>query len=147
MREAELTPELVVAMLEGLQDKKKGLEGFYERWDDDFPNSRTVRSQYREIIDLLEDLVDTGIGTTADHAAAELLIAAGEVRELATDRRATVPPPCGLTGGESHKRAPTGGRWPPPGLWRYSASERSATRYSALPDESSPVLSGVTGSR
>lgn len=64
MREAELTSELVVAMLEGLQDKKKSLDGFYEHWDDDFPSSRTVRSQYREIIDLLEDLVGSDLDAT-----------------------------------------------------------------------------------
>ena len=43
MREAELTSELLIAMVAGLQDKKTSLNSFYEKWDE---RSRT-NDQFR----------------------------------------------------------------------------------------------------
>lgn len=53
MREAELTSELVVAMLDGLQDKKKSLDGFYKRWDDRFSFANKATARFRDVIAIL----------------------------------------------------------------------------------------------
>ena len=54
MKEAELTSELLVAMAAGLQDKKKSLDSFYERWDDRFPYKRKSIARFQDVMDLLE---------------------------------------------------------------------------------------------
>jgi hypothetical protein len=50
MGEAELTSELIVAMLAGLQDKKKSLESYYKRYDDTFSKSRKLRKKFESCI-------------------------------------------------------------------------------------------------
>jgi len=47
MTEAELVSELLVAMLDGLQDKKKSLEKFYEKYDDQFPQRRQLENRFK----------------------------------------------------------------------------------------------------
>ena len=54
MAEAELTSELVIAMLDGLQDGKKSVRQFYERYDDQFPHGARVRRRFGRVIDELE---------------------------------------------------------------------------------------------
>jgi len=54
MREAELTSELLVAMVVGLQDKKASLDDFYEKWDDRFPYKAKAVARFRDIVDLIE---------------------------------------------------------------------------------------------
>jgi hypothetical protein len=53
MKEAELTSELIVAMIDGLQDKKKSLNNFYRDWDEDFPYEKKAVTQFQETIDLI----------------------------------------------------------------------------------------------
>ncbi len=50
MGEAELTSELVVAMLDGLQDKKKSLERFYRDYDDSFREAKRIRNEFEACI-------------------------------------------------------------------------------------------------
>jgi hypothetical protein len=50
MGEAELTSELIVAMMAGLQDKKKSLEGYYEKYDDSFPNRRQLKKVFENTV-------------------------------------------------------------------------------------------------
>ena len=57
MREAELTSELLIGMLEGLQDKKKSIDRYYETWDETFPKKNLATTRFREMIDVLEELV------------------------------------------------------------------------------------------
>lgn len=54
MKEAELTSELLVAMTSGLQDKKKSLDKFYEKWDDRFPYKKASRVRFSDVIDLID---------------------------------------------------------------------------------------------
>jgi len=70
MREAELTSELLVAMIDGLQDKKKSLNVFYERWDDNFPKQNSASRQFRQIIDLIEEVFGNLLGDTNFHRPA-----------------------------------------------------------------------------
>jgi hypothetical protein len=57
MLEVELTSELVVAQLAGLQDKKSSLNRFYGNFDEEFPGQRGLESRFRANIDALEDAV------------------------------------------------------------------------------------------
>jgi hypothetical protein len=54
MREAELTSELLVAMADGLQDKKKSLDAFYDRWEDRYPYKQKSVARFQDIIDLID---------------------------------------------------------------------------------------------
>ena len=51
MQEAELTSELIVAMLAGMQDKKKTISTFYERYDDSFPEKDRINKEFTKTID------------------------------------------------------------------------------------------------
>jgi len=54
MKEAELTSELLVAMAAGLQDKKKSLDKFYDKWDDRFPYKEKSIDRFFDVVDLIE---------------------------------------------------------------------------------------------
>lgn len=56
MREAELTSEILIGMLQGLQDKKTSLDKYYRDWDETFPKKSLAESRFRETIDLIETL-------------------------------------------------------------------------------------------
>lgn len=51
MDEVELTSELMIAQMAGLQDKKKSVDTFYRRHDEDFPDREKVEGRFRSIID------------------------------------------------------------------------------------------------
>jgi len=53
MGEAELTSELVVAMLHGLQDGKNVLDNYYKQYDDVFTQKEIMVKRFREMIDLI----------------------------------------------------------------------------------------------
>lgn len=57
MKEAELTSELLVGMAAGLQDKKKSLDTYYQKWDDRFPYKQKSVDRFQDVIDLLENHV------------------------------------------------------------------------------------------
>jgi Protein of unknown function DUF262 len=70
MREVELTSELVIGMLEGLQDKKKTIDRFYKSWDDTFPKEDLARNQFRAVVDSIEDLLGPTLQDTIFHRPA-----------------------------------------------------------------------------
>lgn len=53
MQEVELTSELMIAELDGLQDKKKSIDIFYRRFDERFPERSETESKFREVIDAI----------------------------------------------------------------------------------------------
>lgn len=64
MGEAELTSELAIAMLDGLQQGKTSIRAFYKKYDERFPEANRIEREFNAIIDLLsetfkEDLKDT----------------------------------------------------------------------------------------
>jgi hypothetical protein len=65
MGEAELTSELVVAMLDGLQDKKKSLEQFYREYDDSFPQGKKLRSQFEACIRTIQAIFGADLAESA----------------------------------------------------------------------------------
>ncbi len=57
MADAELVSELVVSMLDGIRmTKEKDLKIFYERYDDDFPQSSKIKKEFDETIDIIGNI-------------------------------------------------------------------------------------------
>jgi hypothetical protein len=54
MLEVELTSELMIAQIAGLQDKKKSIGGFYKEFDHEFPLRAQVESQFRSALDMID---------------------------------------------------------------------------------------------
>lgn len=53
MAEADLTSEIVVAMLTGIQNKRGKIEELYSKHEDSFPSSDSVRSEFKRVIDTI----------------------------------------------------------------------------------------------
>jgi hypothetical protein len=50
MQEAELTSELIIAMIDGMQDKKGSIDDFYENFEDSFPGEARVRQRFGRVL-------------------------------------------------------------------------------------------------
>lgn len=64
MLEVELTSELLIAQMDGMQDKKSSIDSFYAKNDDVFPSAKKFVDQFKEVIDTIgetfgEKLKDT----------------------------------------------------------------------------------------
>ena len=57
MQEVELTSELIIALLNGLQDKKKSIDSYYKRFDENFADRPQIERKFRATIDALNDSV------------------------------------------------------------------------------------------
>jgi hypothetical protein len=55
MSEVELSSELMILMLDGIQDKKKSIDAFYERYDEEFPDQERIGQRFRATIDVLTE--------------------------------------------------------------------------------------------
>jgi hypothetical protein len=55
MLEVELTSELLIAQTAGMQDKKKSIDDFYEKYDDSFPARRRIEKRFEEVIDVVNE--------------------------------------------------------------------------------------------
>jgi len=67
MQEAEFTSELIIAMIDGLQDKKKSIGGFYSQFDESFPEQRRVESRFCATMDAIQSSVGDVLGETDFH--------------------------------------------------------------------------------
>jgi hypothetical protein len=67
MTEAELASELLVAMLAGLQDKKKSIESFYKKYDEEFPKGTELEKQFRSCIKLIEKIMGPELARSSFH--------------------------------------------------------------------------------
>jgi hypothetical protein len=65
MAEAELTSELLVALIDGLQDKKKSLDSFYLRFEDRFPAQRIVENKFERTLSWLDENIRESIRGTS----------------------------------------------------------------------------------
>ena len=65
MAEAELTSELLVGMIAGLQDKKTSLDKYYEQYEDSFPNRKKMESRFEQVITWLDANVGHILKSTA----------------------------------------------------------------------------------
>lgn len=64
MQEVELTSELMIAIISGIQDKKKSIDSFYERFDDEFPNRADNEEKFRAVIDAINEGVGEDLSAT-----------------------------------------------------------------------------------
>jgi len=53
MLEVELTSELMILQLDGLQDKKGSIDDFYADYDEEFSDEKTVEKRFRAVIDAI----------------------------------------------------------------------------------------------
>jgi hypothetical protein len=64
MLEVELTSELVIIGINGIQDKKKSIDTFYERYDEDFPDNVQSQGRFRATIDIINQASPEGLIST-----------------------------------------------------------------------------------
>lgn len=64
MIEVEFTSELLIALIDGLQDKKKSIDKFYEKYDEEFPERRSIERKFRIVIDEINDVFPEGLSDT-----------------------------------------------------------------------------------
>jgi hypothetical protein len=61
MSEVELVSELMILELDGLQDKKRSIDGFYEKYDQQFSERRKVEERFRSVIDVISEALSDDI--------------------------------------------------------------------------------------
>lgn len=64
MLEAEFVSEVFIAFLEGMQDKKKSIDSFYDRHDEEFREQTRVEKRFREVVDDLEESLGEALAST-----------------------------------------------------------------------------------
>ena len=64
MQEVELTSELTILGLDGTQDKKKSVNSFYDRYDDNYPGRAKSETRFRSVIDSINDANPSGLAQT-----------------------------------------------------------------------------------
>lgn len=65
MLEAEFVSELLIAFLAGMQDKKKSINDFYEKYDDEFKQQTVMDKRFREVVDEVNEAFTDGLQDTA----------------------------------------------------------------------------------
>ena len=63
MAEAELTSELLIALMAGLQDKKKSVNKYYENYEDSFADAKATKKRFEGMM----SWIDTNVGTILKH--------------------------------------------------------------------------------
>lgn len=64
MLEVELTSELMIAQEYGMQDKKKSIDEFYAKHDEDYPHKARNENRFRSVIDEIGELFSDGLTET-----------------------------------------------------------------------------------
>ena len=64
MSEVKITSELIILMLDGIQDKKKSIEAFYKRYDEEFSEREKIEQRFRSTIDALTEAVGEELNKT-----------------------------------------------------------------------------------
>ena len=72
MREVELTSELMIALIAGMQDKKKSVDSYYSRFDEIFVDRKKIESRFRKVIDEINDIFEFEFDKTEFKNAAVL---------------------------------------------------------------------------
>jgi hypothetical protein len=67
MQEAELTSELMIAQIAGMQDKKKSINGYYKEFDDEFPGRDVIFKRFRLTIEAISESCAEVLSKTAFH--------------------------------------------------------------------------------
>lgn len=64
MLEAEFISEILIAFLTGMQDKKKSIDAFYEKYDEEFKQQNLMEKRLREVTDAINDAFGDGLKAT-----------------------------------------------------------------------------------
>lgn len=62
MLEVELTSELVIAGMSGMQDKKKSIDEFYEEREDSYPSMKIDKQRFENVMEELSESFPGGLG-------------------------------------------------------------------------------------
>lgn len=65
MLEVEFVSELLILQMAGLQDKKKSINDFYDRLDEDWPERETQEARFRAVMDSIVSIFGNDITGTA----------------------------------------------------------------------------------
>lgn len=60
MKDAELSAELLIAMVDGIQDKAR-ITGYFKQWDDDLPSRITHEKHFRATMDTIGAIFSDGL--------------------------------------------------------------------------------------
>lgn len=64
MLEVEFVSEVMIAQLAGMQDKKKSIDTFYERFDEKFAMRTKTARQFRDVADQIDEAFPDGLSAT-----------------------------------------------------------------------------------
>jgi hypothetical protein len=64
MLEVELTSELMIAQIDGMQDKKKSIDQFYRKYDENYIDRGLHETRFRSVIDSINDAFDSSLSET-----------------------------------------------------------------------------------
>lgn len=64
MLEVELVSELSIAQIDGMQDKKKSIDEFYTKFEEEYDDRKKNEGRFREVIDDISETFKDGIGQT-----------------------------------------------------------------------------------
>jgi len=64
MLEVELTSELIIAQITGMQDKKKSIDQYYRIYDESYPKRETHEENFRSVIDTINEAFDGTLNET-----------------------------------------------------------------------------------
>jgi uncharacterized protein with ParB-like and HNH nuclease domain len=67
MQEVEMTSELLIAAIDGLQDKKKSIDKFYVTYDEEFAEQKRHESRFSSTMDAIETTVGGVLDQTEFH--------------------------------------------------------------------------------
>ena len=62
MLEVELTSELMIAQLDGMQDKKKSIDDFYAKYDEDFGEQKQIESRFGATLEEIDHSLEEPLG-------------------------------------------------------------------------------------
>jgi hypothetical protein len=65
MLEAEFVSEVLIAFLDGMQDKKKSIDKYYERYDESFAQRAQLEKRFRDVVDDIEASLSDHLRETA----------------------------------------------------------------------------------
>jgi hypothetical protein len=67
MLEVELVSELIIAQLEGMQDKKKSIDDFYDKYDETFPKRIESAKRFNDVLDSINAISESSLSDTEFH--------------------------------------------------------------------------------
>lgn len=68
MKEAELATDLVIAMIDGIQDRKR-IRTYYAKYDDEFAQEETVAPRFKRIVDIIAEIFGDKLLESSFHSA------------------------------------------------------------------------------